>query len=133
LQTKGAVSDQLFEETVHELVLRAVIAANPGAPIRLITHAENVGFDRNPLAAVASIRGEYCWPLGADDVPRPGSLSRLVAGVQRCPPVAHLLGNYARRDAVSREITNQRMIEADFDIDTATVSDFFFKPCPQPS
>jgi len=144
LATIRAVSDQLFEGT--ELVVsdngsadgtadavRAFIAANPGAPIRLITRTENVGFDRNLLAAVANARGEYCWLLGDDDVPLPGSLARLVSEVQRRPRVEHLLVNYARRDALSRKITKKRMIDADFDIDVAAASDFFFKPCPQHS
>jgi len=117
LQTKGAVSDHLFEETERVVsdnnfadgtadAVRAVIAANPEAPIRLITHAENVGFDRNPLAVVASSRGEYCWPLGADVVPRPGSLSRLVAEVQRCPA----RGTFARelRNAGCRVTPNHQ-------------------------
>lgn len=117
LQTKGAVSDQLFEKTERVVsyndfadgtadVVRAVIAANPGAPIRLITPAENVGSDRNPLAAVASARGENCWPLGAADVPRPGSLLRLVAEVQRCPA----RGTFPRelRDAGCRVTPNHQ-------------------------
>ena len=113
--------------------VRAFIAANRGPSIRLISHAENVGFDRNLLEVVAAAKGKYCWLLGDDDLPRPGALARLVSEVQRSPHVAHLLVNYARRDAVFRTITKEQMIAAEFDIDIATLSEFFFKPCPQPS
>jgi abequosyltransferase len=139
-----AVSDQLFEGT--ELVVsdngsadgtadavRAFIAANPGAPIRLITQAENVGFDRNLLAVVANARGEYCWLLGDDDIPRPGALARVVTEVRQRPTVAHLLVNYARCDAASRRITKERMIAVESDLNTQSASDFFFRPIPQPS
>jgi abequosyltransferase len=140
----AAVCDQLFEGT--ELVIsdngsadgtvdavRAFIAAHPGRPIRLITKAENVGFDRNLLAVVASARGEYCWLLGDDDLPRPGSLSRLVSEVQRRPPVVHLLVNYARRDADSRRITKARMVALKSDLNAESASDFFFHSIPRPS
>lgn len=144
LETMAAVCKQLFDGV--ELVVsdngstdgtadavRAFIADRPEAPIRLITHAENVGFDRNVLGVVAAARGDYCWLLGDDDVPRPGAVARLVAEVRRRPPLAHLLVNYARRDAVSRRITKERMIVVDSDLETDVSSDFFFRPCPPPS
>lgn len=144
LVTMAAVSDQLFDGV--ELVVsdngsadgtadavRAFIAARPNTQIRLITHVENVGFDRNLLAVVGAARGEYCWLLGDDDVPRPGAIARLVSEVRRCPLPAHLLVNYARRDAASSRITKERMIVADSASEAEAASDFFFRSCPPPS
>lgn len=43
-----------------------------------VRHAENLGPDRNFLASVAAASGEYCWLMGDDDMPEPGSLARIL-------------------------------------------------------
>ena len=144
LATAAAVCDQLTAGV--ELVIsdngstdgtgdavRAFAAARATLPIRLVAHAENVGFDRNLLHVVAHARGRHCWLLGDDDVPRPGAIARILAELHRDPEVAHLLVNYARRDAATSTITQDRMIAVDSDLAPASPSDFFFRACPPPS
>jgi abequosyltransferase len=144
LATVSAVCDQLL--TGVELVIsdngsadgtvdavRAFAAARADAPIRLVTHAENVGFDHNLLDVVAKSHGRYCWLLGDDDVPRPGAIARILSELQQDPDVAHLLLNYARQDAAVGTITKDRMIAIDSDLVSESPSDFFFRACSPPS
>jgi len=144
LATAAAVCDQLTAGV--ELVIsdngspdgtaeaiRAFAAARPDAPIRLVTHNENVGFDRNLLDVVANARGRHCWLLGDDDIPRPGGIARILAELQQDPDVAHLLLNYARQDAATGAITKNRMITIDSDLIPESPSGFFFRSCPPPS
>jgi glycosyltransferase involved in cell wall biosynthesis len=126
------ISDNGSTDGTAEAV-RALAAARPAMPIRLLTHVENVGFDRNLLHVVANARGKHCWLLGDDDVPRHGAIARILAELERDPEVAHLLINYARRDAATSRITQARMIAIDSDFAPTSPSDFWFRSCPRPS
>ena len=126
------VSDNGSADGTAEAI-RAFAAARPDAPIRLVTHDENVGFDRNLLDVVANARGRHCWLLGDDDIPRPGGISQILAELEQDPDVAHLLLNYARQDAATGAITKSRMIAIDSDLVSESPSDFFFRACPPPS
>lgn len=53
--------------------------------LTVVRHAENLGFDRNMLAAVASASGRYCWLMGDDDLPQPGSIARVLAVLNDYP------------------------------------------------
>ena len=53
--------------------------------LTVVRHAENLGFDRNMLAAVASASGRYCWLMGDDDLPLPGSIARVLAVLDEYP------------------------------------------------
>lgn len=57
----------------------AVAAAAGGDPrVRYRRLPENVGAERNFVAAVAAARGEFCWLLGSDDHAAPGALGALL-------------------------------------------------------
>jgi glycosyltransferase involved in cell wall biosynthesis len=144
LATAAAVCDQLPDGV--ELVIsdngsadgtpeavRAFAATRAASSIRLVTHAENVGFDQNLLDAVANARGRHCWLLGDDDLPRPGAIARILAELRQDPDLAHLLVNYSRQDAATATITKQRMIAIDSDMIDESHGDFFFRSCPPPS
>lgn len=144
LATVAAVCDQLpagVELVVSDNgspdgtvdAMQAFAAARPDASIRLVTHAENVGFDRNLLDVVRHAQGRHCWLLGDDDIPRPGGITRVLAELQHAPEMAHLLLNYARRDAATATITKDRMIAVDADLVPDSPSAFFFRSCPPPS
>ena len=113
--------------------VRAFAATHKAMPIRLVTHDENIGFDRNLLHVVAAARGRYCWLLGDDDVPRPGAIARILEELNRNTGLAHMLLNYARRDAATSVINQDRMIAIDLDISPESPSDFFFLASPRPS
>lgn len=53
-----------------------------------IRHDENIGADRNFLAAVANATGRYCWLMGDDDLPEPGAIRRLVEVLMAHPGIA---------------------------------------------
>lgn len=44
----------------------------------LVRQVENLGYDRNMLAAVAAASGDYCWLMGDDDLPEPGAIERIL-------------------------------------------------------
>lgn len=113
--------------------VRAFIAAHPNVQVRLVSHATNVGFDRNVLDVVSNARGEYCWLLGDDDVPREGAVARIISELSQHRDLVHLLVNHARFDVSRNAITKARMVAMAYDVDPATASDFFFQPCPPPS
>lgn len=113
--------------------VRAFSAARPDVPIRLVTHAVNVGFDRNVLDVVSNAQGDYCWLLGDDDVPREGAVARIISELDHHPDLIHLLVNHARFDVSRNAITKARMVAMVDDVDPATASEFFFRHCPPPS
>ena len=53
--------------------------------LNVVRHAENMGFDRNMLAAVAGASGRYCWLMGDDDLPLPGAIARILDIVSANP------------------------------------------------
>jgi abequosyltransferase len=144
LETAALVCDQLPADS--ELVIsdngsadgtaeavEAFAAAHPKQSVRLIKHAHNVGFDQNVLDVVSSARGDYCWLLGDDDVPRRGALRRICGELESRPDLAHMLLNHARFDAVTRTITKPRMVALTADLVPATASAYFFHRCPSRS
>lgn len=50
-------------------------------------HTENIGPDRNFLAAVAAASGRYCWLMGSDDVVEPGAVAKLLRLIETYPDV----------------------------------------------
>jgi abequosyltransferase len=144
LKTAALVCDQLPADA--ELVIsdngsadgtaeavEAFAAAHPKQSVRLIKHAHNVGFDQNLLDVVSNARGDYCWLLGDDDVPRRGALARISSELDTRPDLAHMLLNHARFDAVTRTITKPRMVVLTADLVPTTASEFFFHRCPSRS
>lgn len=144
LQTAALVCDQL--SAASELVIsdngstdgtaeavEVFAAAHPKLAVRLVKHSHNVGFDQNVRDVVANARGDFCWLLGDDDVPRRGALSRICSELDTRPDLAHMLLNHARYDAITRTITKPRMVALTADLLPATASDFFFHRCPSGS
>ncbi len=144
LETAALVCDQLPADA--ELVIsdngsadgtaeavEAFAVAHPKQSVRLIKHAHNVGFDQNVLDVVSNARGDYCWLLGDDDVPRRGALARICSELESRPDLAHMLLNHAQFDAVTRTITKPHMVALTADLAPPTASDFFFHRCPSRS
>jgi len=144
LKTAALVCDQLPADA--ELVIsdngsadgtaeavEAFAVAHPKQSVRLIKHAHNVGFDQNVLDVVSNARGDYCWLLGDDDVPRRGALARICSELESRPDLAHMLLNHAQFDAVTRTITKRHMVALTADLAPPTASDFFFHRCPSRS
>ena len=144
LQTAALVCDQL--PAAAELVIsdngstdgtadavEAFAAAHPKQSVRLVKHSRNVGFDQNVLDVVSNARGDFCWLLGDDDVPRSGALARICSELERQPSLAHMLLNHARFDAITRTITKPRMVALAADLAPPTASEFFFHRCPSRS
>lgn len=144
LQTAALVCDQL--PAASELVIsdngstdgtadavEAFAAAHPNQSVRLVKHSHNVGFDQNVLDVVSNARGDFCWLLGDDDVPRRGALSRICGELESRPDLAYVLLNHARYDAITRTITKPRMVALTADLLPATASEFFFHRCPSGS
>lgn len=144
LQTAALVCDQL--PAASELVIsdngstdgtaeavEAFAAAHPKQAVRLVKHSHNVGFDQNVLDAVLNARGEFCWLLGDDDIPRRGALARICSELDTRPDLAHMLLNHARFDAITRTITKPRMVAITADLVPTTASEFFFHRSPSRS
>ncbi len=61
-----------------------------------VRQSENIGPDRNFMAAVASACGKFCWLMGSDDVVEQGGLERVMRAAAEWD-VAGLSVNYHRR------------------------------------
>lgn len=70
-----------------------------------IKQTENIGADRNFLAVIAGASGNFCWLMGDDDMPEPGSVRRLVEVVEDNP---HLAGLTVDRVARSADLSTRR-------------------------
>lgn len=70
-----------------------------------IRHSENIGADRNFLAAVGAATGRYCWLMGDDDFPEPGAIRRLVQVLEAHPGIAGCsLDRFSRSFDLSSQI-----------------------------
>lgn len=61
-----------------------------------VRQAENIGPDRNYLAAVEASHGRFCWLMGSDDVLEVGGLASVLQALTRWR-VAGLSVNYVKR------------------------------------
>lgn len=61
-----------------------------------VRQSENIGPDRNFIAAVGSARGNFCWLMGSDDVIEQGGLERVMRAAAEWD-VAGFSVNYHRR------------------------------------
>lgn len=69
------VSDDKSKDSTLDIV-KSFMAK--GAPIRLVTHAENKGFARNVNAAIRESRGQFVITLGHDDMLPPHHVERML-------------------------------------------------------
>lgn len=76
--------------------------------LRVVRLPENLGFDRNILSAVASASGRYCWLMGDDDLPLPGSIARVLAVLDEHPDLCGMT-----IDRVGRSFDLQRELPED--------------------
>lgn len=75
--------------------------------INYVRHADNIGPDRNFLAAVEAGSGKFCWLLGSDDILESGGLTHVLRAVTEWD-VAGISLNYARRSFDLSERTDVR-------------------------
>jgi glycosyltransferase involved in cell wall biosynthesis len=61
-------------------------------PVRYETRAQNIGIDRNILAAIRMARGRYVLPIGDDEVLLPGAVASIVAALRAQPDLLILNG-----------------------------------------
>jgi abequosyltransferase len=64
--------------------------------ITYVRQSENIGPDRNYLAAVAAAHGKFCWLMGSDDVIELGGLTRALRAASQWD-VAGFSVNYCKR------------------------------------
>ena len=63
-----------------------------------VRHAENMGADRNFLAAVEAASGRWCWLMGSDDKVEAQALARVLAAGEAWPDHAGFSVNVAQYD-----------------------------------
>lgn len=69
--------------------------------VRHILQESNVGMDGNFLSCVTSTEAEYCWMIGDDDMPRTGSVAKLVQLLTDTRPEVVYLSSHWREDISS--------------------------------
>jgi abequosyltransferase len=75
-QIEVCISDNASHDGTAQIVERH--RASFGERLHYARNEHNVGWGENLLRAVELARGEYCWLLGSDDAPAPGSIRRLL-------------------------------------------------------
>lgn len=76
--------------------------------LKYLRHPQNVGMDRNFLAAVAAASGEYVWLMGDDDKIEPGGIGHVLAALKRWPGVGGLTVGVIDYDPTMTEQTHVR-------------------------
>ncbi len=77
------VSDNASEDDTEQIVRS--LAACAGVPIRYRRQPVNLGPDANYMDVVALAQGVFCWLFGADDLPTPGALGRILTLIRDRP------------------------------------------------
>lgn len=77
------ICDNASTDHTREVIERFV-EQTPAA--RAIHQATNLGMDGNFCACAESVRGEYFWLIGDDDLPVPGAIQALVSLLKREKP-----------------------------------------------
>ncbi|WP_312687697.1 glycosyltransferase family 2 protein [Kosakonia sp.] len=72
LDLEICIADNASTDSTEELI--PVWEEKFGIPIRYKKHANNIGPDRNYLAAIDLATGDYCWIFGSDDMLRSDAL-----------------------------------------------------------
>jgi abequosyltransferase len=75
-QIEVCVSDNASRDGTAEIIARH--RARFGGRLRYHRNERDLGWGENLLGAVELARGDYCWLMGSDDAPAPGSISRLL-------------------------------------------------------
>jgi abequosyltransferase len=75
-QIEVCISDNASRDGTAQIVERH--RASFGERLHYARNEQNVGWGENLLRAVELACGEYCWLLGSDDAPAPGSIRRLL-------------------------------------------------------
>ena len=86
-QTEIVISDNASADHTQEVV-RKWQGLFPH--IAYHRNEENLGFDRNLAKAMSIAQGEYCWFVGDDDAPKPGSIAQMLRHIEESPADIHL-------------------------------------------
>jgi abequosyltransferase len=87
-----AISDNASNDDTRD----RVSAFEDRLTITYVRQSENIGPDRNYVAAVATGRGTFCWLMGSDDVVEPGGLAHVLRAAAKWD-VAGFSVNYHKR------------------------------------
>jgi glycosyltransferase involved in cell wall biosynthesis len=69
--------------------------------LRVENRAQNIGIDRNILAAVRMARGRHVLPIGDDEMFAPGAIASILAALRSQPDLMILNGRYVERGCFS--------------------------------
>lgn len=86
-----AISDNASTDNTHELVAAYQVRY---PHIRYFCHTENLGADRNFLAAAELGEARYCWLMGADDALAAGALQQILMTLRAEEPAVLLMDRY---------------------------------------
>jgi abequosyltransferase len=98
-----AISDNASTDDTFEIIS----AYQDRLAITYVCQPENIGPDRNYIAAVAASRGKFCWLMGSDDVVEPGGLTRALQAAKQWD-VAGFSVNYCKRSFNLAEVSGIR-------------------------
>lgn len=101
----------------------------PSLKLTVKRFKNRVFFDRIVLAMVEAAKGEFCWLLGDDDLPKKGSIGRILGIIKKNPNLALIHLNYSRYDNLLKKVTAVRMVNGiSKDIHFEKFEDYYFKP-----
>jgi abequosyltransferase len=90
---------------------------------------KRVFFDRIVMAMVESASGEFCWLLGDDDLPKAGSIKKILSVIKKYPELSLIHLNYSRFDNLLKKVTAEKMINGILkDTLFKNYEDYYFKP-----
>lgn len=111
------------EEVVKQFVKKHSILK-----VKYKLYKKPIYFDRNVLDIVKRASGKFCWLLGDDDVPSPGSIKKITSVITKYSDLSLIHLNYKRYDNLLKKITANKMINGiDKDMLFKNYEDFYFK------
>jgi abequosyltransferase len=123
------VSDDASTDNTKEVV-EDFIHKNPKINIKYIESKERIFFDKNLIKIVDNASGKFCWLLGDDDLPKVGSIKKIISVIEEYPNLSLIYLNYSRFDNLMKKVTAESMInrvDVDKDILFKTGYNFYFR------
>jgi len=108
--------------------VKRFIVKYPKLNISFYRNNINQGFDKTILSIVDKAKGEFCWFMSDDDLPKKQSITKILEIIKRYPNLSLIHMNYSRFDNNLKKITSKQMVGSiNKDIVFKNAEKFFFK------
>jgi abequosyltransferase len=118
--------DGSTDNTENEIKL--LLKNNTGLNVNYFKFKKHQGFDKVVSVIVKKAKGEFCWLISDDDLPREDSIKKILSIIDKKPSLSLIHVNYSRFDNVLQKVTSEKMVGSiNKDIYFNNADDFLFK------